>query len=338
MQDFGKRSGEIYPKIGLALSGGSRRAITHIGVLEVLTENQIPIDSIAACSSGTLVASSFACGSMSLLKDMLLKFDTPSLLEALKLSKEGGGVFNMEKAEEEIFRQITCGKKFEDVKPTMSFVACDLDTGESVSLNLGDLARACRISCSVPPLFSPVRWGNRLLVDGGFVNIVPVQETRDMGADIVIGVDIAATRNIIRQRYLAMWQGLRFLKKTPPFQIFNRIIATVDKFYENSLKIVFYNQSDFIENRDLQNPDVFTVVGKAMAVVEERRKKADANESACDIMLAPNVKHFGWLGVGKSVQMLAEGRRAAREALPEIRRLIQNYQWKKQSKNANNRS
>lgn len=313
------------PKIGLALSGGSGRAIAHIGVLEVLREHNIPIDYIAACSSGTVVAASFACGTMDHLKNTLFQLDKKSLLELVALDEENSGVFSLERFEVKL-KEFTLGKKFEDVRPHLNFIACDLNTAETVCLNLGDLAHASRVSSSVPGLFSPVQWGNRLLVDGGLFSVIPTKEARDMGANIIIGVDIAAARHIISKRYARVWQGYNFIKKSFPMRIFGQMMEFVDKLYDRTLEVVFYNQSDYLEKDHAHDPTLFSVLSQAMEVIAHRDALELADFGICDIMLAPDVKKYGPLSVESSRAMYQEGRDVALSAVPEIKKLIQNYE------------
>ncbi|MDP3993900.1 MAG: patatin-like phospholipase family protein [bacterium] len=311
------------PKIGLALSGASGRAIAHIGVLEVLREHGVPIDYISACSSGTVIAASYACGTLDMIKERLLKIDKQSFFQLLNLEKNGEGIFNLDKVEQEI-KKYTLGKRFEDVRPMLNFVACDLDSGEGIGLTLGDLARACRISCSVPALFPPEHWGNKLLVDGGLFSLVPADQARGMGADIVIGVDIAATPYAFKESYVHVWRGYNYLKNSILLRPFRYIFNIFNNVYENSVKIIFYNQSDSLaeelNNNDL---DLFTILGRAMKIASERHKNGKL--PVCDIMLSPDVKHMGKVQLRKSKLMYYEGRRVALEAIPKIKKLIEDF-------------
>lgn len=317
------------PKIGIALSGGSGRSIAHIGVLEVLREQNIPIDYITACSSATMVAASFACGTVEELKRDWLKVDAKFLLNLFKLDKSGKGILNIDKGAD-WFRKYTAGKKFEDVLPRLGFVCADITTGEPVLLALGDLVRAGQASCATPGLFEPVEWGNRLLVDGGLFSIVPGREAREMGADIVIGVDIAATRQVIRKRYLYVWRGYNFLRRSPIFRLIGSFFNLLNRVYESSMKVVFYNQSDFVEEEVLKNPNFLTVLSRSMELVEQAHRQGLLDHS-CDIILSPNVKNYGKVDFASGKYFLEEGRRATLEALPEIQKLLREYGWRKKN-------
>src|SRR3989344_3643095 len=315
------------PKIGLALSGASGRAMAHVGVLEVLEEHGIPIDYISACSSGTIIAASYACGTMKDLKAQILRFDRQSFLKLLELEESEKGVFSLERAEE-FAKKFTLGKRFEDVKPRLNFVACDINTGEPVSLCLGDIARACRISCSVPFLFSPVNWGNRVLVDGGLFTLVPVNQVRELGADMVIGVDIAATRHMFKKRYISAWRGSKYMKKSFVFNFFDRIFALFNRVYESSIQVIFYNQSDILEEElEEKTPDLFAILGKAMDIAARQHMEDGLLDA--DVMISPNVKHMGKIELDKSEQIYREGRIAALEALPDIERQLKQFTWRK---------
>jgi predicted acylesterase/phospholipase RssA len=313
------------PKIGLALSGGSGRAIAHIGVLEVFQENDIPIDYISACSSATVVAASFSAGTMEQLKHFFYRLNKKTMAEYLRRGESSGGMFSLRKVEDG-FRLFTLDKKFEEVRPMLSFVACDLMSGEQVGLNLGDMARAARISCTVPGLFVPEKWGGRVLVDGGLFSLVPVEEVKRMGADIVIGVDIAATKYMFDRKYLHVWRGYSYMREVAPFRWIRKLGDLFGEFYKNQIRIVFYNQADFLDNEyKKMDMDMFEVLGKAMEIAVSRQGE---DVFPCDIMLSPKVKHYGKIDTDNVRQMYKEGRRVALEALPEIKKLLKKHEWK----------
>lgn len=317
------------PKIALALSGASGRAIAHIGVLEVLREHNIPIDYITACSSGAIVAGSFACGTMEQLKQDWFKMDRKFLLNLFTFDKSGRGVFSIEKAVE-WGRKYVGNKKLEEVVPRLGFACVDVVTGQPLLLSLGDMVRAVQASCAIPGLFEPIQWGNKFLVDGGLFNLVPCEQAREMGADIVIGVDIAATRYMYKKRYIHFWRGYSFLKNSFVFRLLSWPFSLFGRIYDSSIKFIFYNQSDFFEEELMdKNPYLFSILGKAMEIASERHRKGEI--PICDIMLSPGVKHLGKINFDKSRWIYEEGRRVALEAIPEIKKLIKDYQWRKKA-------
>jgi len=187
------------PKIGIALSGASGRTIAHIGVLEVFKENNIPVDFMVGCSSGALVAATFASNTMHDLKDELFDMTRQKFLSLLSAKDARGGIFHLNKAAA-WFETYLNGLTFENAYPKLGFVAADINTGELINLTSGDMVKAINASVAVPGLFEPTIIDNRVLVDGGLVNIVPTKAVKDMGADIVIGINIAATKFIYEKR------------------------------------------------------------------------------------------------------------------------------------------
>jgi NTE family protein len=186
-------------KIGLALSGGGARGFAHIGVLKVLVENEIPIDMIAGTSAGSIAGAAFAAG-MSIdeivamaSKVSWINFTKPSMSPLGLLSNEPMGKFLAEHFG---------ASRFEDLKIPYASVACDFERGEEVVYkDTGDLAFAIRASCAVPGVFAPLRdETGRMMVDGGVVSPMPTDAVRQMGADMVIAVDLLACGATFRAR------------------------------------------------------------------------------------------------------------------------------------------
>ena len=317
--------GRERPKIGVALSGAAGRAITHIGVLEVLRENDIPIDYITACSSATIIASSFASGTMESLKKDWIMLNKKFLLSLLGIDKTGTGMFNSDKFTE-WGAKYSLNKKFEDVYPRLGFVCADIITGEQVLLSLGDIPQAGQASCAVPGLFEPVRWGNKLLVDGGLFSIVPTTQAREMGADIVIGVDIASSRYIFDQKLMTMRKGYNFLRKSWPVKAYVKIHDLVDRAFSKSINFIYHNQSDLLEESGFIQPGMFAILGKALDISVEQSERNNGVLLDCDYLISPNVKHHGRTDFESAKNMLIEGRRAAMEAVPAIQKLIKSFQ------------
>lgn len=322
---------ENRPKIGLALSGASGRAITHIGVLEALQEHGISIDVVTAVSSGTLIAASSACGTVERLKADWLRLNRRFLLEHLAIDKSGRGVFSLEKFAE-WFAQYTLGKRFEEVRPVLGFVCVDILRSEPVTLSLGDLVHAAQASCAVPGLFEPVQWGNKLLVDGGLFSIIPTSQAKEMGAEIVIGVDIASTRYMFSQKYLRVWKGYNFLRRTWPVRIYAKIHEFIDRAFTKSVDFIYYNQSDLLEESGMRDPGMFAILGKALDISIRQHEDRQDFIRDCDYLISPDVKQRGKIDLASAAAMLAEGRRAAEAAIPDIKRLIRDYESKQRLK------
>ncbi len=186
-------------KIGLALSGGGARGFAHIGVLKALVENNIPIDMIAGTSAGSFVAGAYASGmSVDEIGTMAAKIGWSNMIRPTVSPLALLSSVPMAQFIEREFPVVS----FEEMPLPFAAVACDFESGTQVVLGEnGSVSFAIRASCSLPGIFHPVIDDqDRMLVDGGVVTPMPVQVVRNMGADIVIGVDLMASGATFRSR------------------------------------------------------------------------------------------------------------------------------------------
>ncbi|MFC1538793.1 patatin-like phospholipase family protein [Candidatus Latescibacterota bacterium] len=212
---------QIRPVIGLALSGGGARGIAHIGVIEVLESNSIKIERIAGSSMGSIVGGLYAAGyGTQALENILSSADwsdyfsnEPRRRSIYVTEKETlqWPLFDLRfqglharipsslSSGQKIISILSwltlkstfeCGGNFDQLPIPFRSVTTDLITGDSVILDSGNLGRAIQASSTIPLLFTPVEWGDRLLVDGGLRNNLPVDVVRDMGSDFVIAIEI----------------------------------------------------------------------------------------------------------------------------------------------------
>lgn len=177
------------PRLGLALGGGAARGFAHIGVLQVLEENGIRADLVAGTSAGSLVAALYASGRTATQLAALAETMDESVFT--DWSYPGRGLIRGEQLARFV-REHTGGRPIEAFALPLGIVATDLDNGSPVLFRRGDPGTAVRASSAVPAVFQPVRIGQREYVDGGLVAPVPVRFTRQMGAEVVVAVDISA--------------------------------------------------------------------------------------------------------------------------------------------------
>lgn len=179
------------PKVGLALGSGGARGFAHLGVLKVLKEEGIPIDLIAGSSMGALIASFYGVGiEMERLYKLSGAFKRKYYLD-FTVPKMG---FISGKRVKDFIRVFTHGKNIEELSLPVGIVATDLLTGEKVVFKKGPITNAVRASISIPGIFVPEKYNGRMLVDGGVADRVPVSVAKEMGADIVIAVDVSRVK------------------------------------------------------------------------------------------------------------------------------------------------
>lgn len=207
------------PKVGLVLSGGAAKGIAHVGVIKVLEEAGIPVDFVGGTSMGSVVGGMYAIGyDAKTLENIVLQQDWSSLLTdnisrknmsieekqenakyfvsfpvqnfKIKLPSGLGEGQNISMLLSRLAMPIHHVEDFSNLHRPFVCVATDIVTGEEVVLDQGYLPDAIRASLAIPTIFSPMEIDGKWLVDGGLVNNFPVDHVKNMGADIIIGVNL----------------------------------------------------------------------------------------------------------------------------------------------------
>jgi len=180
------------PKIGLALSGGGARGLAHIGVLKILTSAGIPIDCISGTSMGGLIAAAYASGiSIEMLEEEARRITRMrEMIKLVDVASPTRGIVKGKQFQEyltTLFPQEIC---IEELATPLALVATDLISASEVTLTSGPLLPAVLATTAVPGLFPPIEMNGYRLVDGGVLNNLPVRQVREMGADIILAVDV----------------------------------------------------------------------------------------------------------------------------------------------------
>jgi NTE family protein len=183
-------------KIGLALSGGGARGFAHVGALKALACHNINFDMIAGTSAGSIAGAALATGmspdeiaamarKVGWLNTLRPSFGFTGLMTSAPMGK--------------MLRHALPVTRFEDLVIPFAAVAFDIVKGEEIVLKeSGDLITAIRASCAIPGIFAPIRLGDRMLIDGGVTSVLPVDAVRDMGADVVIAIDLLRCGNAFK--------------------------------------------------------------------------------------------------------------------------------------------
>lgn len=294
-------------KIGLALGGGGAKGLAHIGVLEALEEEKIPVDFISGTSMGALIAGLYALHPQS--EKVIKRFQdylgsrtfqrtNPEFLHEQvdkELSKFEGifqrfarfikkGFFYTQSLakksaiSEEIFRQnmelLLDDVKIENAAIPLAVVALDIKSGEEIIIRNGSIRKAVSASCAIPGILPPIKIQGRELVDGGWIDRVPVRPLRDMGADLVIAVDVA--------------EGLEEVE------------------------------------------DLTTGLGIFLRSYEiSRIALSRCQLKGADLVISPDVSDIHWADFGHFDYCRQVGKEAARKKIPEIKKLMRNKKIKK---------
>ncbi len=258
------------PVTALVLGGGAARGFAHVGVIRVLEQEKIPIDMIVGTSVGSLIGAIYAHDlnsfelewtAFTLEKDDLFDF---GVLSAFK----GMGLVKGDRLEEFVRTKVPVAD-IENLKLPFAAVATDLNRGTRVVLDRGSVAKAVRASSSIPGIFNPLAYQDKLLADGGLVENIPIPAAREKGADIVIAVDIS--QNVTN------------------FNISNLVDVVLQ-----SVNIMFSENVGY------------------------RKREAD-------LVITPAVEDVGMFDFTRKKQCMDAGIEATRKAVPEIRRMIEEW-------------
>lgn len=221
------------PGVGLAFGGGFARGFAHLGVLQVLEQNHIPISHIAGTSVGSILGAAYASGaSLSRIMETCgqIRFRDIARWRVSRLGLASN--HRLTNLMEQAFRS----RQFEDLRIPMAIVATDLATGEPVVFTQGNLVDAIRASCAFPGLFEPVEIGTRCLADGGLVAPVPAQAVRELGASCVVAVSV----------------GLQDGQRGAPTNIFQVVARAVSAAQKHQLE-VWERHADLVLRPNVQS-------------------------------------------------------------------------------------
>jgi NTE family protein len=206
-------------RLGLALGGGAARGFAHVGVIQVLEEAGLKPSHVVGTSAGSLVAALYASGKTPVELVRVAESMQEAEITDWMLPILNRGALRGEALAKYVNTQVG-GKTLEQMPMALGIVATDLGSGQAITFRRGNTGAAVRASSAVPAVFQPVRLGDREYVDGGLVSPVPVRQTREMGANFVIAVDISSdpegnpygdTFQILMQTFAIMGKSINTL-------------------------------------------------------------------------------------------------------------------------------
>src|SRR5580692_1413388 len=221
------------PGLGLALGGGFARGFAHLGVLQVLEQNHIPISCIAGTSVGSILGAAYASGAP--LARIIATCRTLRFRDIARWRVSRLGLASNHRLGD-LIEGVFESRQFEELRIPLAVVATDLTSGEPVVFTQGVLVDAIRASCAFPGLFEPVEIGTRCLADGGLVAPVPTHAARELGASVVIGVSV----------------GMQDGHRGAPTNIFQVVSRAVNAAQKHQLEI-WERYADLVLRPDVQS-------------------------------------------------------------------------------------
>jgi NTE family protein len=307
------------PKLGLALGSGAARGLAHIGVLKVLEEAKIPIDIITGTSIGALIGAMYAAGvPVAQMEEVALTIDWRKMARLLDPVLPTSGLTDSRKLVAFI-SELLPAREFEELQQTLAVTATDINTGEAIIIKQGDLLEALQASLAFPGIFSPVRFGQRFLVDGGLCNPIPTNVARNLGAEKIIGV--CTIPSIVKQTpetFLSRrhGQGKSISRWRDLFSA-----RTIEQAFRTALGQEPEATPDDIAER-LKTPNIFRVCAQSVAIMENLINELYLRQNPQDLIIRPTLDGVTLLEFHRAEEIIAAGEASAKAALPEIEYLL----------------
>jgi len=322
-------------KIGIALGGGAARALSHIGVIEVLEELGVEISAVSGTSMGAVVGSLYCSGvSIREIKNYVSSMDWRSFLLFSDITLHRFGIINGRKVEE-VLDKFLGDKTFGDCERDFCCVAVDIGKREKVILNSGKLKNAVKASISIPGIFSPVFIDNRILVDGGVIEPLPTKAIKSLGVDFIIASSIVLekkggedyllgnenqTEDSDMKRKYCNYDSKYTGSSTNGEDIGSKheiaIKGSGNKFRLDKL---FFKRKKQDEDKK-RKPSVFYILDASLNIMHREMTK-NYLESA-DIVIEPLVGDFGFFDFIHGKEIIERGRKAAIDKIPEIKKKL----------------
>ena len=291
-------------RLGIALGSGSARGWAHIGILRGLEQAGIVPDVVSGTSIGALVGAAYASDRLDQLEEWVVQIDWWDIIRYMDVRLGGVEGERLMRA----FRERVEDAPIESLPKPFGAVATDLQTGREVWFQQGSLLEAVRASIALPGLFSPVRYQDRWLVDGGLVDPLPVSLCRALGADRVIAVNLNG--NIVGKHFSG--RPLRLAGSSP-------LLARLS----TRLQAMLGNGGGPEDEADAgQPPGLFDVMAGSINIMQDRITRARMAGDPPDAVLAPRVAHLGLMDFDQASAAMTAGLECVRLHLPLLRNVL----------------
>jgi len=312
------------PKVALVLGSGAARGWAHIGVIHELAEMGIRPDIVVGSSVGAVVGGAYASGNLDAFEEWISGLGRVDIIRLLDAKMTGGGFLQGKSLMNAIGKRIG-DPKIEDLDIPFACVATELDSGRELWLREGSLLDACRASIALPGMFAPSRdFENRLLLDGGLVNPVPVSLARAMGGDIVIAVNLNG--DLIGRHFF-----IHEADEKESEDEAERALAEIEEKDSVVAKWAARMKAGFgvrldsyissLRRRESPDPGLFDVIAGSVDIMQDRITRSRMAGEPPDILITPKLSHIGLMDFDTSKESIAEGREATRRRRHEIEAL-----------------
>ncbi len=289
------------PKIGLALGSGLARGWAHIGVIRALVKHGFKPDIVCGTSIGALVGGAYCIDRLDALEDWARSLNRLKVASYLDIKFSRGGLISGKRFQN-LMRDQFGDVNIEDMDLKYVAAAADMITGHEVWLRSGDLISAMSASFALPGVFPPVKYGNKLLVDGALVNPVPVSACQALGANMIIAVNLNGD---------IVGKVRKSGHSVPTVAGFDPKLQQDGSTSAKLAKRIF--------KRDDESPSLFGVMFSSLNIIQDRLARSRLAGEPPDVYIAPRIGHVGLLEFEKVDEIIRAGELAVEAMLPQLR-------------------
>ena len=290
-------------KVGLALGAGAARGWAHIGIIEALEDMGVQIDVVAGCSIGAYVGSAYTSGHLAELKNWACSLDEWQILTLLGVGINSGGIASGKRVFEKLADEFTA-PNFEQMQKPFAVIATNMHTGREVVFKEGEIGESIRASCAIPGLFTPVKYQGQWLIDGAVVNPVPVNVCRQLGADIVIAINLTADFRP------------QIMERNPSEHIARQ--HKTDEFFEKNSSLIRSCFSTEKSKEQKTHPGIMSVMSSALDIMQARVTRSRLAGDPPNILIEPHLYDVGILEFNRAEELIQNGREAVERLSQQI--------------------
>jgi NTE family protein len=307
--------------VSLALGSGGARGYAHIGVIETLEDNGFQIKSIAGSSMGSLIGGLYATGKLQEFKKWILTLNYYDIYKLLNLSLVDGGLVDAEKVFDKI-KTFIGDVNIEDLPIKYKAVATDLNTQTTIVFEKGRLIDAIRASIAIPTIFIPVYKNDKILVDGGVLNPLPINLISQDATDLKIAVNLDAN---IKNTYIIEIPKEQFTREEILYNQFNDLLNKAESLLPKKLPKELRSVADkyrlnWIRKKNKQKPkdikhDISSILRMTLDSAQSVLSKYYIQNHKADIIIDISRESCSFYEFTKAYQMIEIGKLAAKEVL-----------------------
>ncbi|PZD71217.1 putative NTE family protein [Acaryochloris thomasi RCC1774] len=308
--------------VGLALGSGGARGWAHIGVLRALEEADIKIDYVAGTSIGAVVGAFYAIGELDALEEFVYPLDWKKIVSFLDVVFPRQGLLDGDKVYSLLAEHLR-ERQMEDTLTPFCCVSTNLTTRQAVCLDSGSMVDAVRASLSIPGIFTPAQREGSYLVDGGLVNPIPIDVVRNMGAEVVIAVDLnnSLSHSEAEQNPDVISESKPDQEEYQPRQGQTEMFASVERAYRTVQGTVQDKIDQWMPSDD-PSPNIFDVIGNSINVIEQGLARSNMDLHPPDILIEVDLQQIGIFDFHQATPAVKAGYAQMKGQLEELQQLL----------------